>query len=433
MAVNPIIFDLKYTPYSLKRGASTDEKRTHREERAFYDMSGGKNILGYMMTEDKQRGTFTNLEYLQKSMGVFNQNGMISPEELEQIKERAAKNKGNIWHGFLSLCEEDSPKIDTPEKCIRLVKQTFSSFFKEGKFNEKNMDLVCALHLDRPHHLHIHFTFFEKEPRFPGKNNTKVYRAKGKVDKKAIDNMYVRVAEFISDDKSDLSKRRDAAIKSLRELTSFRKINAGNEVILQEIIALSKDLPKTGRVGYASKEMEPYRGRVDKIVEMLLDKNGQAQAANKRFYDALEKRRKLVHEVCRTPHKYSEKDETIEDMVKKGDYRYKIDEGNVTLIQEIEDDYRRRQGNIVLKLCKAIDAEYYERSKKQKYKTNSRWLKKRLGISNRKVRSLFKKFFLSFGRDSHLLERDFSNRLQEIEEEIKREQQKKEKEGNRKD
>ena len=62
--------------------------------------------------------------------------------------------------------------------------------------------------------------------------------------------------------------------------------------------------------------MEPYRGRVDKIVEMLLDKNGQAQAANKRFYDALERRRKLVHEVCRTPHKYSEKDETIEGMVK---------------------------------------------------------------------------------------------------------------------
>ena len=61
--------------------------------------------------------------------------------------------------------------------------------------------------------------------------------------------------------------------------------------------------------------MEPYRGRVDKIVEMLLDKNGQAQAANKRFYDALERRRKLVHEVCRTPHKYSEKDETIEGMV----------------------------------------------------------------------------------------------------------------------
>ena len=144
MAVNPIIFDLKYTPYSLKRGASADEKRAHREERAFYDMTGGKNILGYMMTEDKQRGTFTNLEYLQKSMGVFNQNGMISPEELEQIKKRAAKNKGNIWHGFLSLCEEDSPKVDTPEKCIRLVKQTFSSFFKEGKFNEKNMAKFIA-------------------------------------------------------------------------------------------------------------------------------------------------------------------------------------------------------------------------------------------------------------------------------------------------
>ena len=41
---------------------------------------------------------------------------------------------------------------------------------------------------------------------------------------------------------------------------------------------------------------------------------------------------------------------------RKGDYRYKIDEGNVTLIQEIEDDYRRRQGNIVLKLCKGYIA-----------------------------------------------------------------------------
>ncbi len=70
MAVNPIIFDLKYTPYSLKRGASVDEKRVHREERAFYDMTGGKNILGYMMTEDKQRGTFTNALYKDEDDGV---------------------------------------------------------------------------------------------------------------------------------------------------------------------------------------------------------------------------------------------------------------------------------------------------------------------------------------------------------------------------
>ncbi|HIX08272.1 MAG TPA: hypothetical protein H9741_07375 [Candidatus Borkfalkia faecipullorum] len=110
MAVNPIIFDLKYTPYSLKRGDSTDEKRAHREERAFYDMTGGKNILGYMMTEDKQRGTFTNLEYLQKSMDVFNQNGMIFPEELEQIKNAPLRTKGISGTAFSHYAKRIRPR-----------------------------------------------------------------------------------------------------------------------------------------------------------------------------------------------------------------------------------------------------------------------------------------------------------------------------------
>ncbi len=439
MAINPIIFDLKYTPYRLKRGATDDEILAHADERAFYDMSGGKNILGYMTTEGKlgeeRKDKFTNLEYLQKSTGVFNQDGMISPEELEQIIERAKNNKGNIWHGFISLHEEDSPKIDTPEKCIELVKRSFNSFFKEGHFNKKNMDLICALHLDKPHHLHIHFTFFEREPKFKTKDGEKVYRAKGKIDKKAIDNMYVRVAEFIAEDKSALHTRRDDAVKSLREATSFREINAGSEEILQEIIELSKVLPKTGRLSYASKEMEPYRGRVDNIVKMLIDKNGQAQAADTRFYEALEKRKKLVSEVCKTPHKYSEENVKIEDMATKPDYRYNIDESNITLIKDIEDDYKRRQGNLVIKLAKAIKVEYYERSKKQKYKANSKWLKKRLTISGRKVKRLFDNFFLSFGGEHHLLERDFNDRLQQIEEEMEneREKQNNKKEGNKKD
>ncbi len=435
MAVNPIIFDLKYTPYRLKKGATEKEIIEHQTERAFYDMTGGKNILDYMATEEKRKSEFTNLDYLQKSTGVFNQNGLISPEELELIKERAKNNKGNIWHGFISLCEEDSPKIDTPEKCIELVKRTFDSFFREGNFNPKNMDLLCSLHLDRPHHLHIHFTFFEKEPKFYDINGNPIYRSKGRVEKKAIDNMYVRVAEYLSDKKTDLFSFRDDAVKWLRERTSFRNINAGSEEILQEIIKLSKDLPKSGRLGYASEEMKPLRGRVDKIVKMLLDCDGQAHAADRKFYEALQDRKRLVHEVCCTPHKYSDKNIAIEKIANKPDYRYNIDENNVTLIKDIEEDYMRRQGNLVINLAKSINAEYYERSKKRKYKTNSNWLKKRVGMSKRKVRRLFDNFFLSFGRNTHLLERDFNNRLQEIEEEMEkeREKQNKKKESNKKD
>ena len=51
----------------------------HAKERAFFDMSGADNIYKYITTEGKifgeQAKKFTMLEYLQKSTGVFNQNG----------------------------------------------------------------------------------------------------------------------------------------------------------------------------------------------------------------------------------------------------------------------------------------------------------------------------------------------------------------------
>ena len=80
---------------------------------------------------------------------------MISAEEVEQMKARVALNQGNIWHGFVSFNEHDSAKIDTPEKCIQLIKNVFPTFLREAHLNPKNIDLMCALHLDRPHHLHI--------------------------------------------------------------------------------------------------------------------------------------------------------------------------------------------------------------------------------------------------------------------------------------
>lgn len=91
----------------------------HAKERAFFDMSGADNIYKYMTTEGKifgeQAKKFTMLEYLQKSMGVFNQNGMLSKEEVKEMKARAQMGKKNIWHGFISFDEAHSKLIDDPE------------------------------------------------------------------------------------------------------------------------------------------------------------------------------------------------------------------------------------------------------------------------------------------------------------------------------
>ncbi len=148
-------------------------------------MSGEDNIYKYITTEGKIYGEeakkFTMLEYLQKSTGVFNQDGMLTKEQVKEMKRRAQTGEKNLWHGFISFNKENSDKIDDPEKCIALIKQTFVQFFKDAGFNPDNMDLMCALHLDRPEHLHIHYVFWEKEPKVKNQRAAGyIYRKKGK-------------------------------------------------------------------------------------------------------------------------------------------------------------------------------------------------------------------------------------------------------------
>ena len=76
-------------------------------------MTGEKNVFDYITTEGKRTGKRTALEYLQKNTGVFNDKGMIPQEQVDEMKARLKENKGNIWHGFISLNAVESPKIDT--------------------------------------------------------------------------------------------------------------------------------------------------------------------------------------------------------------------------------------------------------------------------------------------------------------------------------
>lgn len=421
----PIIFDLKYTPYSLSKKASDYERNKNATERAFYDMSGDKNVYDYITTEGKRVGNkFTALEYLQKSTGVFNQSGMIPQEEVEAMKQRAKANKGNIWHGFISFNEHDSAKIDTPDKCIQLVKNIFPTFLRESGLNPNNIDLMCALHLDRPHHLHIHFVFWEKEPKFKNNDGTLGYRKKGKIKEEAIDNMFVRLGLFADDERDKLHKARDDSLKKLRKMTCVKAAMYSTDEIKQEIISLAKDLPKTGRLSYGSKDMEAYRERVDKIVKMLLDYDKTARKADLRFYEQLEEKRRVVENICGKEYALSGANtspQTIERELPK--YHHKIDESHIKIIETIEADYKRRQGNLVLNLCKFIKPEYFERDPNKRYKTNDNKLKRRLIISRRNVGRRLDRFFGSFGRESELIERDFSHRLQDIEKEIERERE----------
>ena len=265
---------------------------------------------------------------------------------------------------------------------------------------------------------------WEKEPKYKNtQTGEKRYRRRGKIDKKSIDGMLVRLGLFLSDKKEILYKTRDEAIRDLRDLIGAKAFICQPDDVKKEILALARDLPKEGRITYGSKDMEPFRERVDNIVQMLLATNARARRANLRFYRALAGREREVKNICGKPYAFSDKNIRPETMEKNLPvYHNQIDEKNIQVIEEIRADYQRRQGNLVLKLAKFIKPEYYENTRKRKANDNK--LKRSLGISHRNTDRAIKKFLSSFGQECEYIEQDYFHRLQEIEEEMEWERKK---------
>ena len=268
IGTQPVIFDIAYTPYKLPKNATAEERAKHEKQRAFYDMSGADNIYKYITTEGKIYGEeakkFTMLEYLQKSTGVFNQDGMLTKEQVKGMRKRAQTGEKNLWHGFISFNKENSEKIDDPEKCIALIKQTFGQFFKDVGFKPDNMDLLCALHLDRPEHLHIHYVFWEKEPKVKNQRAAGYkYRAKGKIPLDVIDKMTERLNAYTIDD--DFARKRKKVIEELTRTSNEYDVAHLNDRLRRWLKELADELPKDKPLWYGSKEIAEHRPKIDLV------------------------------------------------------------------------------------------------------------------------------------------------------------------------
>ena len=152
----------------------------------------------------------------------------------------------------------------------------------------------------------------------------------------------------------------------------------------REITELAKDLPVGAKIFYGHKDMEPFRPRIDKIVNLLLQTSKPARKADLKFHEELEGLKQKV-----------QADSVLDD---------------------IKDDYIRRRGNIVLNSVRTIRA--YTPRRTTRGKVNDKNLKRRAGIRTRVFGHTLGKLFSSFGEQCELLERDFSHRLQDIEKEI---------------
>ena len=102
---------------------------------------------------------------------------------------------------------------------------------------------------------------------------------------------------------------------------------------------------------------------------------------------------------------------------------------HIRTIDRLEWDYRRRLGNIVLKKVKYIQENTYKYNRAKKRKANDKSIKRHIAVSDNKIGRELSNFFGSVF-DLFLPETQaYSNRLQEIEREMKEEKEKEEREA----
>jgi hypothetical protein len=392
----------------------------HKKQRAFFDMSGEDNIYKYITTEGKvfgeQAKKFTMLEYLQKSTGVFNSGGMLSKEEVKEMKARAQSGEKNIWHGFISFDEQHSELIDHPEKCIALVKQMFGEFFKDIGFDKDNIDLMCALHLDKLKHLHIHYIFWERAPKVKNKRAAGyTYRVKGKIPLSAIDKMTVRLNAWTIPD--DIANKRDEATQALFGRKDFCKA-WDRDYATKALLSLADKLPRDKPLYYASKDMEPYRADIDFAVQAIIDTDEKVRKADDAFKSELKRKQIALQEIMSKYYKQRlEVEKKTMDSEPPAYYEKYL--ANIHTIEKLEWDYKRRMGNIILKKVRYIQDNTYRYDKRRKHKTNDKYIKRNIAISDRIVKRSLNGLFNSIADLFSPEVNSHSNRLREIEEEIK--------------
>ena len=234
--------------------------------------------------------------------------------------------------------------------------------------------------------------------------------------------MHVRLNSYVCGHEERLYMTRDEALRELKKITFLKSIVSENEV-RKALIDLAKKIPKDASFFYGKRDMAPYREQVDETVKKILLYDRRARKADRAFHERLAKYETDIFAPFA-------KDIIKTDLFKKEFIdHYKVEPQNITVIDELRADYKRRQANIVLRAVKSIKPAIYE--SKFRHKVNDNGLKRRLAISHYKVGKLIGGFLASFGEESEYLSRDHTDRLKEIEDEMEQERKQREERENK--
>lgn len=378
------LFNISYTLPSAPSYMKGNARAEYQARRSFYDLTAQYNFFSYVLNGKKIARNANAEEYYTRggtNGGLFNLDGAMSEGQVAEMKKRLESSKSVIWHGFISFDEETSRGFQTQENAAKFMRQTFGSFLERTHLNPKNIELYAALHLDKEHHHHIHFAFFEREPKHRDKNGVLGYTHRGKFDARAIDNYLVSANMHLSENGYEYYTARDRAMSRLREARKEIGNSVKNADLRLALSDLRSKLPKEGRLQYNAAQMKELRPDIDRVAELLIASDPAANAAHKEMLVQLARVKEEVIELVKdnklaySDDRRMSKQELAAAMSGDSSMSLKfVDLKNVDYFERLQADYRARVGNVVLGVCKDLSRNDYQ-DRCRKHNINDRSMK----------------------------------------------------------
>lgn len=378
------LFNIAYTLPSAPSYMKGNARAEYQARRSFYDLTAQYNFFSYVLNGKKIARNANAEEYYTRggtNGGLFNLDGAMSEGQVAEMKKRLESSKSVIWHGFISFDEETSRGFQTQENAVKFMRQTFGSFLERTHLNPKNIELYAALHLDKEHHHHIHFAFFEREPKHRDKNGVLGYTHRGKFDARAIDNYLVSANMHLSENGYEYYTARDRAMSRLRETRKEIGNSVKNADLRLALSDLRSKLPKEGRLQYNAAQIKELRPDIDRVAELLIASDPAANAAHKEMLVQLARVKEEVIELVKdnklaySDDRRMSKQELAAAMSGDSSMSLKfVDLKNVDYFERLQADYRARVGNVVLGVCKDLSRNDYQ-DRCRKHNINDRSMK----------------------------------------------------------
>lgn len=378
------LFNIAYTLPSAPSYMKGNARAEYQARRSFYDLTAQYNFFSYVLNGKKIARNANAEEYYTRggtNGGLFNLDGAMSEGQVAEMKKRLESSKSVIWHGFISFDEETSRGFQTQENAVKFMRQTFGSFLERTHLNPKNIELYAALHLDKEHHHHIHFAFFEREPKHRDKNGVLGYTHRGKFDARAIDNYLVSANMHLSENGYEYYTARDRAMSRLREARKEIGNSVKNADLRLALSDLRSKLPKEGRLQYNAAQMKELRPDIDRVAELLITSDPAANAAHKEMLVQLARVKEEVIELVKdnklaySDDRRMSKQELAAAMSGDSSMSLKfVDLKNVDYFERLQADYRARVENVVLGVCKDLSRNDYQ-DRCRKHNINDRSMK----------------------------------------------------------